>query len=598
MTDCPTCGAPAPDGNFCVRCGAPLDQQLNRPHERVGFAAAPRERRYAPWVVSTLFPHLPRHSERAFHIVLGAGASVVIALGALRLFPVALILAALLVPLLTVLYLYDVNAGEADPPWAYGWTVIWGIVAGVGLGLLARAAASTGPALIDRASERHVLIGGVVIPALGVLAATAGLLVLLRRRRFHELLDGTTFAAAAAATLAATEALVVGWGVIRGGLRPAGAPAPWVARLAGIAVATPVLSMSAVALVGAALWLRYRVPIKERGALGPLGVPAVALAVALLLVIAGGISETFMPVGAWLAFVVVLDIVGLLLLRRALHVGLLEEASEREIGPPIRCANCGAMTAEHSFCAHCGVSLRALPKPPPAAATTPGSFAGRLAADLHGRPTNRRRVSVLGLALTTVLAVALASGALAAPRGLSPRCRPGVPCGTPPPGPSAPLDYVSWQSRGLGFALRYDPHDWSQASAGADELVLEPSGGRIGSLTVAAVPAREATAAALLARRVASLQGQLLGLAPDPFPGDQLLGTNVGFQPGPGAVYAATVSTPQGPQDPVTLAVIAAGNARMSIVVTAVGAGNDVAERSELFLSADDIINSIQWPGT
>jgi hypothetical protein len=597
MHDCPTCGQPTPEGNFCVRCGAPLNQELAHSRHRAEYAAAPGERRDVPWLVSTLFPHLPRHSEGHFHIALGVGTALVIVLGALRLFPVALIVAAVLLPLLTVVYLYDVNVYGSDPPWAYGWTIVWGTAAGFGLGLLARATASTGSALIERDSTPHVLIGGVAIPALGVLAAVIGLLVLLRRRRFHEVLDGTTFGAATAAALAATEALVVGAGVLSGGLRPAGAAAPWIARLVAIAIATPVLTMSSVALVGAALWLRYRAPMKERGALGPLGRPVIATMVAMALVVAGAIGETFLPAGAWLAWLVAFDVVGLLLLRRTLHIGLLEEASERDIGEPIRCANCGAMTAAHTFCGHCGISLKALPKPAPEAPATRGSFSGRLAAELHGAASNRQRLLVSGAALGALLAAAFASGALAAPGAPAPPCKPGVPCAIPPTGPSTPPRYTAWRSSGLGFSLRYNDHEWSPSSTSPDQLVLEPTGDRIGRLTVKAVRSSRASPASLLAGEVASLRGQLLGLASDPAPGDQLLGTNVGFRPGPGAVYTGTTSTPQGPQDPVALAIVAAGNGRISIVVTAVGAVNDVIERTDLYQSADDIINSVQWPG-
>jgi hypothetical protein len=45
-----------------------------------------------------------------------------------------------------------------------------------------------------------------------------------------------------------------------------------------------------------------------------------------------------------------------------IHLGLLEESGEIEIGPVVRCPNCHADTALHSFCGTCGVSMRAQPK--------------------------------------------------------------------------------------------------------------------------------------------------------------------------------------------------------------------------------------------
>ena len=64
--------------------------------------------------------------------------------------------------------------------------------------------------------------------------------------------------------------------------------------------------------------------------------------------------------------------VALLWLRRVLHLGLLEEAFEIEIGDEVVCANCGQPTRRHTFCGNCGISLHALPKRPREAATMSG----------------------------------------------------------------------------------------------------------------------------------------------------------------------------------------------------------------------------------
>jgi hypothetical protein len=121
----------------------------------------------------------------------------------------------------------------------------------------------------------------------------------------------------------------------------------------------------------AALWLRYRAPVKDRGALGPLGQVFVAPVIVAALLVAASVAETFTAPWVWLAWVAFLALVALVLLRRAIHVGLLEEAAEIEIGPAITCANCGAATARHSFCGNCGISLKALPKVRPAPPAPP-----------------------------------------------------------------------------------------------------------------------------------------------------------------------------------------------------------------------------------
>jgi hypothetical protein len=596
VNNCPTCGLPTPEGNFCVRCGAPLDHGLAHARHRQEFAAAPRERRYAPWLVSTLFPQLPRHSERHFHIALAVGAALVIVLGAARLFPVGLISAAILMPLLTLLYFYDVDIYEGEPAWAAAWTVVWGGLAGVGFGLLAHALAPSGTALIDKGSTSHVIVGGIVLPGLGVLVMLAGPLMLLERRRFNQVLDGASFGAATAATFAAAQAIVVGVDVLKGGLRPPGAAAPWIERLVGLAVATPVLSMSAVGAATAAVWLRYRAPVQDRGALGVLGQPVVAVPLAGLLVIAGAIGETFMAAGTWLAYLVALDLIGLVLLRRALHVGLLEEAAEGEIGPPIRCVNCQAMTPVHTFCNNCGIALKALPKVRPTEeAVSAGESGGRLAAELAGRRSGHRRLLAYGAALAAVVGVAFAVGALAARRGQVARCKHGSLCGNPPLAPRIAFafpGYTIWRSTGLGFSLRYPSNQWSVSSQDANDLALQFSDGSV--LIINAASSSSDGPAALIAAKLSSLRGQLLGLAADSNIADQLLGTNVGFIPGPGGVYTATITTPQGPQTPVHVALLAATNAGVSIVATVV-TPNNLGPGSAIAQGADDIINSIDY---
>ncbi len=599
MHDCPTCGAPTPDGAFCVRCGAPQDRALEHSHHRREFAAAPGERRYAPRIVTTLFPHLPRHSVRHFRIALLAGTALVALLGALHLFPVALIVAALLMPLLTLLYLYDVDIYEVAPVRAFAWTVLWGAVTGAATGALAKAIAPGGSALIDRSSAAHLLTGGILIPLIGVVLMLAGPLFLLRDRTFDSALDGASFGSVCAATFAAAQAVVVGVGVLSGGLRPIGAALPWVERLLSVAVALPVLSMSAIGSACAAIWLRYRAPKHDHAALGPLGQPALATLLAAALIVLGYASETFMAAGAWLVMLIALDVISLVLLRRALHIGLLEESLEREIGAPIRCANCGAMTPAHTFCSNCGVSLRALPRrrqPAGQPAAERGSFTGRLDAQRAGHDSGRRRLAAWGLALSVVVAAAFGIGALAAPPPRKPPCRPGVPCGTPPIVAQALFTfpgYTAWQSTGLGYALRYNKQ-WSIGSQSADAVTLNAAGG-IGLIDVRAVRSSEGTPAAMIVTEVSALRRQLLGLAHDTQPADQILGTNVGLIPGPGAVYAGTVASPQGPQQPVSVVVLAASSDGLTIGVTVVAPGNNPGNQQVVYQQADDVINSIQF---
>jgi hypothetical protein len=315
-----------------------------------------------PMIVSSLFPHLTRTSHLAFRLSLGLGTVVVVILAVARLFPVALIAAALILPLLVVLYLVEVNVYEDEPLWAVALTLGWGAVIGVGFGLLAIDITPRSSALIVQGSSQYLVGQGLILPFCGLFVLLGGPLVLLRYHRFNSVLDGVTFGAVAAAAFGGAEAITYGFHVLAHGLRPGGAALPWIWRLLSLGIAMPVLTMGAAAAACGALWLRHRAPARDVEALGRLGHPLVALPVAALLVMGGAVGETFLPAGAWLGWLVAFDLVVIVLLRRAIHVGLLEEALEIPIGPDFTCANCGSETARHTFCSNCGISLQALPK--------------------------------------------------------------------------------------------------------------------------------------------------------------------------------------------------------------------------------------------
>jgi RsiW-degrading membrane proteinase PrsW (M82 family) len=363
MRDCPACHQPTPDGNFCIRCGHPLGATPGVSRQRrTQFAAAPHEHVAAPRVVSTLFPRLPHGSLVGFRISLVLGTAVVAALTVARLFPVALISAALVLPLLVALYLAEVDVYGAEPFWALALTMGWGAAAGVLIGKVALATEPSTAVLLRSGESAGTLVSGVVLPLAGLALLLCGPLILLRFRRFHEMLDGVTFGAVTGASFAGAEAIAYGVDLLSQGLRPEGTIVPWLWRLLSISVAEPVLTMSAAAVICAAVWLRYRAPVRDAGALGPLGHPAAAAALGALLVVGGALGSTFLPAGWWLVWLIAFDLAALVILRQIIHIGLLEESADRAIGPPFVCPNCGATTARHTFCGNCGVSLQALPK--------------------------------------------------------------------------------------------------------------------------------------------------------------------------------------------------------------------------------------------
>jgi hypothetical protein len=298
----------------------------------------------------------------AFRLTLVGGTAAVVALTALRLFPVALVAAAILVPLVTVTYLIAVDLYESEPIRVLAATMVWGGAAGVALGIAGRVLAPSGVELLVAGGASKVLARGVALPLAGLALAAAGPLLLLRYRWFNDVLDGVTFGAASAVCVAGAQALVVGAGLFTGGVRPAGAISAWIYRLLAQGVAVPVLWAAATGLAVGSFWLRFRAPVRDRGALGPLGHPGAAVPIAAALVVGGAILQLELsPLGALIA-IVPLDLASLLALRVAIHLGLLEEIGEVTTGTEIECPNCGARIVRLAFCSNCGIALAALPK--------------------------------------------------------------------------------------------------------------------------------------------------------------------------------------------------------------------------------------------
>jgi len=356
---CPQCGHSVPPLRYCVRCGSPLDRQ-GRPR---GFAAHPGEPARALRLFSTLFPHLPRAGYDSFRQALALGLAVVAVLVVAGLFPLALGGAAILVPALFVLYFIEVDLYERAPLTIIAATLAWGALIGAVLGVAARLA--SGSAAADTTSDLSAAVpAAIALAVLGAALATIGPLTLVRHRAFNDVLDGATFGAISGAVYASTVALVRAGDLFAAGLHPGGDPVPWLVRLATLGVAQPILLAAISGSVCAAFWLRYRAPVRDRGALGWLGKPAWAALAGVALLAGATAARVLLDLFGGLLLTTIATALGLLWLRATIHVGLLEEANEAEVGPPVHCANCGRMTPGHTFCGWCGVSLQAQPKSP------------------------------------------------------------------------------------------------------------------------------------------------------------------------------------------------------------------------------------------
>jgi hypothetical protein len=389
LRTCEHCGNEVPASRFCIRCGHEHDggesalsgisrvpgasavgrglsgvlriDPTSLSGVRRAFAAAPNESVLRPTIVSTIFPQLPRPSMVMFRTCLGLGLATVLVLGLAKLYPVALIAGAVLLPVLVVLYMVDINVFEEQSLPVIGATLVWGLAAGAVTALIAKGLSPSGSEVFVGGHGSIVLTRGVLIPLLSVALILLGPLAMLRYPRFSTVLDGATFAAASASAFVAAEVIVQALSAFGHGLRPPGSVIPWLVQLAVIAIALPLVTMAAMGASAGAVWLKLRAPIRDRRALGRLGSLYVAIPVGAAFLVVTAVVQITLASGLALAIIALLAVLALLWLRQVIHVGLLEEALLIEDAPIITCANCGHRTRRGAFCESCGIALAALP---------------------------------------------------------------------------------------------------------------------------------------------------------------------------------------------------------------------------------------------
>jgi len=571
---CSACGQDVPSTRFCIRCGtAFVENDALRSRRR--FAASPNERKLSPRVTSSLFPQLPRAAMRTFRGVFLIAIGGVIALGLASLFPLAIAIAAVIVPVLTVVYLVDVDIYEDHPLRVIGLTVAWGAVAGVAVGLIARTSSPSGADLLSRSIRESLLIEGVALPLLGLVLAVLGPLFLLRNRRFDDVLDGTTFGSVSAVWLSAAALLTSSSLLFADGIRPGGSPLEWVARLLQLAVAGPLLWAGVVGAATGSIWLRYRAPAAHRKALGLLGQPAVALTLAALVVVASAFAQLTLPVLGALAVMLGLAGTALVWLRHAIHVGLVHESTTIPVGATITCANCGCSTPQHTFCCECGISFRALPKTRAQQARlrdpiVMGGFSGIV-------------LALVGVAFLTI--------EVASRDAPSPLCFPGGPCGGPPSSSPPIREGATWVSES-GVQVEYDLGQWAAVEE-ENRVTFENTDKTVWLELVTASEPGARTSETEIPERLGE---KLKAIEPLGIP---MHAPGIGYVKGTGGWQTGYLDSPQGPRETVTIASLAAKQRGVTVAMTAIflTSGDETLSPAGRGLRSDvdSMLNTVTW---
>ncbi len=383
-TGCPKCSTlHPPAAHFCASCGTDL---VGGDSKRYAVNANESVASFA--LISTIMPHASGRAPQTYRLALVATLALPLIASIFGILPFALITAALVVPIVYIVYLYDVNLWEDNPVrvvlFALGisaalsllFTLLWrellfDDIVGVTLNRTS--------GVIDAA---ELLVLCLLVPIIATLLMLVGPVLLASRPRFDDLMDGLTFGIVSGVGYAAVETLVLNRAVIGGPVVAEDINGPlWVSLILNLAILKPLIYGSAVGIAAA-----------EFSGLGegydgftPRFYWRVAEAAAFLVTYSLGLYLTGLVEGSSgpvLGLVWALFIAGVLMVRvrTVLHTALVEAAVEAAAGGhgskwashgPRYCGECEMPLLEGAmFCIICGSSVRAQSKVDRAVSTT------------------------------------------------------------------------------------------------------------------------------------------------------------------------------------------------------------------------------------
>jgi len=364
---------------YCYRCGHDLiDERADKKSRRDRFAAHPDEPVRSFNVVSALLPLSSGTSVQTYRTALLIAAAIPLVAAMFGLIAFALAAAAMSVPAVFAVYLYDVNEWEDQPIPVTALTFVAGALLGVGGTILVREVLLEESAMLRVASEGiewgNILLLGVVSPLIALVLALIGPMILASRPTFDDMIDGLTFGAIAGAAYAAAETLFTHRDIFTLGndLQRTDA-ALWMAIVANAAIVKPLLYGTAVAIAAAGFsgigdgYEGFGTRFWRSLSVAAIGMVAYAVGVNLLAEV-DGTGGAALGLG-WGAIVTAAMII---MLRSQLHLGLLEAALESvRTSAEGRSASHGAATCGECqlvliegalFCPACGSSVRATSK--------------------------------------------------------------------------------------------------------------------------------------------------------------------------------------------------------------------------------------------
>ena len=359
-------------------------------------------------LVSSIMPRGSGNRPQTYRIALTIALVVALIAAIFGALPIAVLVAAFAIPIVYIVYIYDVNLWEDEPipvtALAFGltgllallFTVLWTTLRGPLISV-----GSIGGSDLGGPSVGQFLVVTLLVPIVGEAIRQVGPVLLASRPRFDDLMDGLTFGVVSGVAYACFDTIVRHWDLLTGGLVQQD-PGLWVSLIFLEGFVKPLVFGTATGIACA-----------EFSGLGrgydgftPRYFRAVAGAVLANAAYQAG-TYLFAYVGSPTLAVILSIVWGLLILavlilrlRTVLHTGLMEAALEHSArdqagggtGALEFCANCEMpLLPSSAFCTACGTAVRARSKPLPVrvpAGAGPMSDAAGAAADEPSEPTS------------------------------------------------------------------------------------------------------------------------------------------------------------------------------------------------------------------
>ncbi len=357
---CPRCRSAVPEvAHYCQVCGQ--DLRSNDQTRRHSFAAKPDEPVASFALISSIMPRgTAGQQPQTYRIAFGIALVVALVAAIFGALPIAVLVAAFAIPIVYIVYLYDVNLWEDEPlpvtALAFGLT---GLLAALFTLLWTRLVPLTisftdiAGFVIGSPTVGTFLIIALLVPIVGEAIRQIGPLVLASRPQFDDLMDGLTFGVVSGVAYACFDTLVRHWALLTGGIAEID-PGRWVALIFLEGFIKPLIMGTATGIACA----EFSGLGKGYDGFTPRYFGGLAAAVvANIAYQAGGYLFAFVgspTLGSTLQILWSLIILGTLLLRLrvVLHAGLMEAALEQSA----RQGSAGA-TGELQFCTHCEMPL-------------------------------------------------------------------------------------------------------------------------------------------------------------------------------------------------------------------------------------------------